>query len=164
MHRQIAGKLTGPVTKWVVLVAVLVLTGVMAALGSKLADVKNNEQSSWVPSSAESTRVADQISGGNDDDLLFGSCFGDSSDSSGVSNALSGGPGNDLLQGGDGPDEMTGGSGADLMYGGAGNDQLVGNSGADQLSGDDDTDICDGTLDFSDDVANASCETTLNIP
>src|SRR4249919_833447 len=62
MHRQIAGKLTGPVTKWVVLVAVLVLTGVMGALGSKLADVKNNEQSSWVPSSAESTQVADQLS------------------------------------------------------------------------------------------------------
>ena len=63
MHRQIAGKLTGPVTKWVVLVAVLLLTGVLGALGAKLADVKNNEQSSWVPSSAESTRVADQLSG-----------------------------------------------------------------------------------------------------
>jgi putative drug exporter of the RND superfamily len=63
MHRQIAGKLTGPVTKWVVLVAVLVLTGVLGALGGKLADVKNNEQSSWVPSSAESTRVSDQLSG-----------------------------------------------------------------------------------------------------
>jgi RND superfamily putative drug exporter len=63
MHRQIAGKLTGPVTKWVIFVAVLLLTGVMGYLGGKLADVKNNEQSSWVPSSAESTRVADQISG-----------------------------------------------------------------------------------------------------
>ena len=28
MHRQIAGKLTSPVTKWIVLVAVLVLTGI----------------------------------------------------------------------------------------------------------------------------------------
>src|SRR5215213_2085845 len=62
MHRQIAGKLTGPVTKWVILVAVLLLTGVMGFLGGKLADVKNNEQSSWVPSSAESTRVSDQLS------------------------------------------------------------------------------------------------------
>ena len=62
MHRQIAGKLTSPVTKWIVLVAVVVLTGIMASLGSKLADVKNNEQSSWVPSSAESTRVSDQLS------------------------------------------------------------------------------------------------------
>jgi RND superfamily putative drug exporter len=62
MHRQIAGKLTGPVTKWVVLVAVLILTGILGTLGGKLADVKDNEQSSWVPSSAESTKVADQLS------------------------------------------------------------------------------------------------------
>ena len=62
MHRQIAGKLTSPVTKWIVLVAVIVLTGILGSLGSKLADVKNNEQSSWVPSSAESTRVSDQLS------------------------------------------------------------------------------------------------------
>ena len=45
MHRQIAGKLTGPVTKWIVLVAVIVLTGILGSLGGKLADVKNNEQS-----------------------------------------------------------------------------------------------------------------------
>jgi putative drug exporter of the RND superfamily len=63
MHRQIAGKLTGPVTKWVVLATSILLTGVLGYLGSQLADVKNNEQSSWVPSSAESTRVADEISG-----------------------------------------------------------------------------------------------------
>jgi hypothetical protein len=61
MHRQIAGKLTSPVTKWIVLVAAVVLTGILGSLGGKLADVKNNEQSSWVPSSAESTRVADQL-------------------------------------------------------------------------------------------------------
>jgi RND superfamily putative drug exporter len=63
MHRQIAGKLTGRVTKWVVLATTLLLTGVMGYLGGQLADVKDNEQSSWVPSSAESTRVADQLSG-----------------------------------------------------------------------------------------------------
>src|SRR3954463_3428447 len=62
MHRQIAGKLTSPVTKWIVLVAAVVLTGILGSLGGKLADVKNNEQSSWVPSSAESTRVSDQLS------------------------------------------------------------------------------------------------------
>jgi RND superfamily putative drug exporter len=63
MHRQIAGKLTGPVTKWIVLAASILLTGVLGYLGGQLADVKNNEQSSWVPSSAESTRVAEEISG-----------------------------------------------------------------------------------------------------
>jgi len=63
MHRQIAGKLTGPVTKWVVLATSILLTGVMGYLGGQLPDVKDNEQSSWVPSSAESTRVADQLAG-----------------------------------------------------------------------------------------------------
>jgi RND superfamily putative drug exporter len=63
MHRQIAGKLTGPATKWIVLAVSLVLTGVGFWLGGMLNDVKNNEQSSWVPSSAESTRVAEEISG-----------------------------------------------------------------------------------------------------
>lgn len=62
MHRQIAGSLTGPVTKWIVLVAVLILAGFLGSLGSNLADVKNNEQSSWVPASAESTKVADELS------------------------------------------------------------------------------------------------------
>ena len=52
MHRQIAGKLTGPVTKWIVLGVVVLLTVVhRARLGAKLADVKNNEASSWLPAS-----------------------------------------------------------------------------------------------------------------
>jgi len=59
MHRQIAGKLTGPVTKWVVLVAAVVLVGIMAPLNGKLIDVQNNEASSWLPQSAESTKVVE---------------------------------------------------------------------------------------------------------
>ena len=62
MHRQIAGKLTGPVTKWLVFAGVLALTVGMSILGSKLNDVKNNEASSWLPGSAESTKVADELS------------------------------------------------------------------------------------------------------
>ncbi|HTW18161.1 MAG TPA: MMPL family transporter [Nocardioides sp.] len=62
MHRQIAGRLTSPVTKWIVLVAVVLLTGVLGSLGSQLADVKDNEQSSWVPAEAESTRVSEELS------------------------------------------------------------------------------------------------------
>ncbi|WP_457109724.1 MMPL family transporter [Marmoricola sp. URHA0025 HA25] len=61
MHRQIAGKLTGPVTKWLVLAGVLALTVVMSILGAKLNDVKNNEASSWLPGSAESTKVANEL-------------------------------------------------------------------------------------------------------
>ena len=35
MHRQIAGSLTGRVTKWFVLVAVLAITGIMAVFSSQ---------------------------------------------------------------------------------------------------------------------------------
>lgn len=62
MHRQIAGKLTGPVTKWIVLVVVLAGTVGLTMLGSKLNDVKNNEASSWLPGSAEATKVTDALS------------------------------------------------------------------------------------------------------
>jgi RND superfamily putative drug exporter len=57
MHRQIAGKLTGPVTKWVVLVAVLIVAAIMGSFAGKLTDVQNNETETWLPSSAESTKA-----------------------------------------------------------------------------------------------------------
>ncbi|RYC04893.1 MMPL family transporter [Nocardioides zhouii] len=62
MHRQIAGALTGRVTKWIVFTAVIVITGFMATFSAKLADVQNNEASSWLPGSAESTKVLDELS------------------------------------------------------------------------------------------------------
>ena len=62
MHRQIAGVLTGRVTKWVVLAAVLVLTGILGVFSTKLTSVQNNEASSWLPESAESTQVLDELS------------------------------------------------------------------------------------------------------
>jgi RND superfamily putative drug exporter len=62
MHRQIAGKLTGPVTKWLVLVLWLVAFGVLGTLSSKLVDVQNNEASTWLPGSAESTEVSEELS------------------------------------------------------------------------------------------------------
>ena len=49
MHRQIAGKLTGPVTKWIVLAAWLVAFVGLGAFSSKLAEVQNNEAASWLP-------------------------------------------------------------------------------------------------------------------
>jgi putative drug exporter of the RND superfamily len=63
MHRQIAGKLTGPVTKWIVLGAAIVLVAIMAPLNGKLVDVQNNEASSWLPGSAESTKVVEELTG-----------------------------------------------------------------------------------------------------
>ena len=63
MHAQIAGRLTGRVTKWLVLVAWILIAGAMGGLNAKLVDVQNNEASSWLPGSAESTKVADELSG-----------------------------------------------------------------------------------------------------
>ncbi|MBB3041328.1 MMPL family transporter [Nocardioides sp. LMS-CY] len=62
MHRQIAGRLTGPVTKWLVLLFWLVALGVFGSLSAKLVDVQNNEASSWLPASAESTEVSEELS------------------------------------------------------------------------------------------------------
>ncbi len=62
MHRQIAGSLTGRTSKWVVLAVVLGITVIMAGFSAKLADVQNNEASSWLPGSAESTKVLDELS------------------------------------------------------------------------------------------------------
>jgi RND superfamily putative drug exporter len=62
MHRRIAGSLTGPVTKWIIFAVVVVLTGFMAMFSTQLADVQNNEASSWLPESAESTQVLDELS------------------------------------------------------------------------------------------------------
>lgn len=61
MHRQIAGKLTGPITKWVVLVAILLIAGGLSSLAGKLIDVQNNETESWLPESAESTKAFDKL-------------------------------------------------------------------------------------------------------
>ncbi|WP_210440017.1 MMPL family transporter [Nocardioides xinjiangensis] len=62
MHRQIASSLTGRVTKWLVLVAAVVLTGVMGGFSTQLTEVQDNEASSWLPESAESTKVLEELS------------------------------------------------------------------------------------------------------
>jgi RND superfamily putative drug exporter len=62
MHRQIAGSLTGRVSKWIVLVVVLGITVIMASFSAKLTSVQNNEASSWLPESAESTQVLEELS------------------------------------------------------------------------------------------------------
>jgi len=70
MHRQIAGRLTGPVTKWIVLVFWLLTLGVMAGFAQKLTDVQNNEASSWLPESAESTRAIENLVPFQDPDTI----------------------------------------------------------------------------------------------
>ncbi len=61
MHRRLAGRLTGPVTKWFVLVVWLVVVAGAAGFASKLTEVQNNEAASWLPASAESTRALERI-------------------------------------------------------------------------------------------------------
>lgn len=61
MHRQIAGALTGRVTKWIVLAVWVVVLGVSTGFAGKLIDVQNNEASSWLPASAESTQALDKL-------------------------------------------------------------------------------------------------------
>jgi RND superfamily putative drug exporter len=61
MHRQIAGKLTGPVTKWLVLVFWILAMGVLGSFAGKLSNVQDNEASSWLPGSAESTQALNKL-------------------------------------------------------------------------------------------------------
>src|SRR3954452_17106184 len=61
MHRQIAGKLTGHVTKWVVLAFWVIVVIAAGSVASKLSDVQDNQASSWLPGSAESTKALDKL-------------------------------------------------------------------------------------------------------
>ncbi len=70
MHAEIAGRLTGRVTKWLVLVFWLVALVVGATFGSKLTDVQNNETSSWLPATAESTQALDKLTPFYDPDTI----------------------------------------------------------------------------------------------
>jgi putative drug exporter of the RND superfamily len=61
MHRQIAGKLTGRVTKWVVLAVWVIIVMAAGSVAGKLTDVQDNQASSWLPGSAESTKALDKL-------------------------------------------------------------------------------------------------------
>ncbi len=70
MHRRIAGTLTGPVTKWIVAAAVILLAVALAPFGAKLTDVQNNETASWLPASSESTRALDKMAAFQDPNAI----------------------------------------------------------------------------------------------
>src|SRR6187551_2710895 len=61
MHLRIAGTLAGRVTKWVVLVAWIIIMGVSSGFAQKLAEVQDNEAASWLPASAESTKALEKL-------------------------------------------------------------------------------------------------------
>ena len=70
MHRQIAGKLTGRVTKWIVLAFWVILLVGSAGFAQKLTDVQNNEASSWLPASAESTKAVEKLGAFQDENNI----------------------------------------------------------------------------------------------
>ena len=74
MHRQIAGRLTTTRTKWVSLVAWLLLFFVVGGLSAKLIDVQNNEASSWLPESAEQNDAITAAAGAATGRLAAGPC------------------------------------------------------------------------------------------
>ncbi len=57
MHRQIAGTLTGPRTKWLVLALWIIAVAVLGSFAGKLTGVEDNQAQSWLPGNAESTRA-----------------------------------------------------------------------------------------------------------
>ncbi|HEV7459746.1 MAG TPA: MMPL family transporter [Solirubrobacteraceae bacterium] len=59
--RRLAVIVAGRRTKWFVLVGWIVLLFVLAPLGGKLADVTNDQTSSFLPRNAESTKVVDLL-------------------------------------------------------------------------------------------------------
>src|SRR4051794_9019163 len=61
MQRQIAGKLTGRVTKWIVLAIWIIIVAAAGSVASKLTDVQDNQASSWLSASAESTKALDKL-------------------------------------------------------------------------------------------------------
>src|SRR3954447_4748154 len=67
MHRQIAGRLTGRVTKWIVLAFWIVILVVAAPFAGKLTGVQDNQASSWLPASAESTKALDKLAAFQDE-------------------------------------------------------------------------------------------------
>ena len=68
MHRQIAGRLTGRISKWVVALIALAVFFPSMILGGMLGDVQNNEAASWLPDSAESTKALERLAPFQDSD------------------------------------------------------------------------------------------------
>ncbi|MGL5874417.1 MAG: calcium-binding protein [Xenococcaceae cyanobacterium] len=77
---------------------------------------------------------ADNITGGNADDLIFGDDGDDRLQGGGSRDTLDGGWGDDKLFGEADNDLLQGWQGKDELFGGAGNDILVGGSGTDILN------------------------------
>jgi putative drug exporter of the RND superfamily len=56
MHIKVAGVFTGRITKWITVVFWIAVVAVLGPLAGKLTGIEDNEASSWLPASAESTK------------------------------------------------------------------------------------------------------------
>ena len=70
MQKHLAGKLTGPVTKWLVAIFWIILVAGLGPFAGKLTGVLNNETSSWLPDSAESTQVLERLASFRDPNAM----------------------------------------------------------------------------------------------
>ncbi|HEX7740704.1 MAG TPA: MMPL family transporter [Marmoricola sp.] len=61
MHQRIAGRLTGPRTKWLVLALWILVLLLTSGFATKLSQVQDNQSSSWLPGSSESTKAIDAL-------------------------------------------------------------------------------------------------------
>jgi len=75
------------------------------------------------------------ITGGDNDEILYGSANADTLIGNGGSDVLLGNDGNDTLSGGAGADRLEGGAGDDTLNGDSENDILIGGAGNDTLTG-----------------------------
>ncbi len=71
------------------------------------------------------------VSGGGDDDVIYGAINADTLSGDGGDDVLIGYNGNDVLRGQSGHDTLDGGAGSDTLDGGAGDDVLIGGGSAD---------------------------------
>ena len=70
MHLKIAGRFTGPATKWLVALFWLILVAGIGPFAGKLTGVLNNESASWLPESAESTQAMNKLAAFQDPNAL----------------------------------------------------------------------------------------------
>ena len=82
----------------------------------------------------------------NEIEGALGSDFNDTLDGNEVANQLLGGNGDDMINGFGGTDTLNGGAGDDTILGGFANDILVGGGGFDILNGEDGNDTLDASL------------------
>jgi uncharacterized repeat protein (TIGR01451 family) len=87
------------------------------------------------PLTLEGAPCVNATLGGRDDDVLFGSGFGDRMYGRQGRDLLRGRAGNDCLHGGEGADVLDGDGGDDVLWGGDGRDRLFGGAGSDRLLG-----------------------------